>query len=116
MACAAALQLGGHEASRQWVLGDGAGWIKTQARQHFGAAVKILDWGQLRRVVVKAVRAARPRQERKRLYEGLREWLWRGQVDEALQVLESLRQAGQQVVALEAAIEYLHHQREWIGE
>ncbi len=119
LACAAALQLGGHQASQQSVLGDGASWIKTQAQQHFGTAVKILDWGHLWRVVAKAVRAARPGQEckreRKRLYEGLREWLWRGQVQEALQLLEGLRQAGQQVVALEAAIEYLHHQREWIG-
>lgn len=120
LTCAAAIELGGHEASRQSVLGDGAGWIKTQARQHCGAATKILDWSHLWRAVAKAVRAARGGQEykceRKRLYECLRESLWRGKVSEALRVLEGLRQAGQPVTALEAAIQYLNNQRDWIGD
>lgn len=36
LACAECIALRGHEAQRQAVLGDGANWIKTQARQHFG--------------------------------------------------------------------------------
>lgn len=119
LACAACEVLGGHEANRQSVLGDGAGWIKTQARQHFAVAVKILDWGHLWRVVAKAVRAARPGKvykcERKRLYECLREHLWRGRVDSAIGLLMQLR-GPEEVSLLEQAIEYIHNQRDWIGD
>lgn len=119
LACTACEGLRGHQASKQSVLGDGAGWIKTEAGQHFGAAVKILDWGHLWRVVAKAVRAACPGQqykrERKRLYECLRGQLWRGKVDEAIGILVGLRGC-EKVSALEGAIEYLHNQRDWIGD
>lgn len=119
LACAAATELGGHGAPRRCVLGDGAGWIKTEAERHFGSAAKILDWPHVWRAVAKAVRAARPgkarKEERRRLYGALRGHLWSGEVGEALAVLAGLR-AAEDVAALEQAIGYLRNQRGWIGD
>jgi hypothetical protein len=87
--------------------------------QHFGRAVKILDWPHVWRAVARAVRAARPgkqhRDERKRLYRGLREQLWHGRVDDAVGTLVALR-GSEEVPPLEAAIRYLHNQRDWLGD
>ena len=119
LACAAAIELGGHDAAQRVVLGDAANWIKTESQQHFASATKILDWPHLWRVVAKGVRAARPgnrhKAERKQLYEQLRELLWRGRVDEAIVVLVGLRDSDE-VGGLEEAIQYLHNQRDWIGD
>jgi len=60
LACAAADALGATESPTQLVLGDGADWIKHQARRHFPAAIGILDWPHLARVILRAVRAAQP--------------------------------------------------------
>jgi hypothetical protein len=118
LACAAAEELGGHDAHTAVVLGDGANWIKTEARQHFAGAVKILDWAHLWRATQQAVRAARPgrayRAERHGLYERLRGYLWQGMVSEAIDVLVGLRSA-ERVEALEAAIGYIQNQRDWTG-
>jgi hypothetical protein len=119
LACTECIRLGGHDARRQAVLGDAAGWIRAQAAQHFGGATKILDWPHVWRAVTRAVRAARPggrhKQERKGLYEALREPLWHGRVDEAVGVLAGLRGA-ERVQALEEAIQYLSNQRDWLGD
>ncbi len=118
LACASAEELGGHGADKAVVLGDRAGWIKTQARQHFARAVKILDWPHLWRATQKAVRAARPGRactaERHRLYEQLRDYLWQGRVSDAIELPIGLR-GNQRVEALEAAITYISNQRDWIG-
>ncbi len=119
LACAACIELGGHEAVMQSVHGDGANWIKSEAGRHFGAAVKILDWAHLWRAVARAVRSARPgkerKQERNELYQSLRELLWRGESAGAVEVLEGLR-GTEEATALEAAIKYIHNQRDWIGD
>lgn len=119
LACAACTELGGHEARRRAVLGDGAGWIKTEAEQHFGSAVRVLDWPHVWRAIARAVRAARPGKERRgergELYASLRARLWRGRVDEAISVLAGLRGADE-VAAIEDAIGYLDGQRGWIGD
>lgn len=118
LACAAANELGGHDAHKAVVLGDGAGWIKTESRQHFAQAVKILDWPHLWRATQKAVRAARPgrayKAERRGIYEQLRGCLWQGMVPEAIDVLVELRGA-ERAEVLEAAIRYIGNQRDWIG-
>jgi hypothetical protein len=119
---AAAYGLGGEEARRQQVLGDGADWIKTQAELHFPRALKTLDWGHVERVVHKAIRAALPggakQAQRKELHAAVPARLWEGDVEAALAVLAGMRPAADQepVAALEAAIEYIQGQRTWLGD
>jgi hypothetical protein len=121
LAYAAAEALGGEEARRQQVLGDGAGWIKTQANLHFPRALKTLDWGHIERVVHKAIRAALPgsgkRARRKELHASIPERLWNGDVEGALEALAELRPfvESESIAALEGAIEYLQGQRPWLG-
>lgn len=100
----------------------GKWWRPSEVGQHFGEATRILDWPHLPhlwRATQTAVRAARPgkacKSERKRLYEQLRGYLWRGQVDEAVGVLAGMRTV-ERVEALEAVIGYIQGQRDWIGD
>ena len=82
---AAACELGATEARPQVVLGDGAEWIKTQARVQFPDAVKILDWPHWWRKICDAVRSLQPgkraarRAWRKEQYEVLLPLLWGGE-------------------------------------
>jgi len=121
LAYGAAEALGGEEAKRQQVLGDGANWIKTQADLHFPRALKTLDWGHVERVVHKAIRAALPgsakRAQRKELHAAIPEGLWNGDVEGALRVLAGLRPVmeSEPIAALEEAIGYLQEQRPWLG-
>jgi len=119
---AAAQVLGGDEAHAQVVLGDGAGWIKTQTALHFPTATTILDWPHAARAMHRAIRAARPgargRAARRELYQALGKHLWHGEVDAALEALRVLRPAAdaEPVPALEETIEYLEGQRPWLGD
>jgi hypothetical protein len=121
LAYAAAHTLGGEEAQVQQVLGDGAGWIKTQAALHFPRAVKVLDWGHVARAVHKAIRAALPgkakRAQRKELHAEVPARLWWGDVEGALASLVGLRpgEGAEPPAALDEAIGYLHEQRDWLG-
>jgi hypothetical protein len=121
LAYAAAHALGGEEARVQQVLGDGAGWIKTQAQLHFPRAVKVLDWGHAERVVHKAIRAALPgkskRVQRKELHAHIPARLWQGDVEGALAALRGLRagEGAEPIARLEEAITYLNEQRDWLG-
>jgi hypothetical protein len=118
---AAAEQLQATEARQQVVLGDGAGWIKTQASEHFPEAVKILDWPHLWRKVRGAVRALQPgkraerRAWRKQQYEVLLPLLWQGEHEQARQHLQSLRPAGEAPPPKAEAIRYLDTQQDWLG-
>ncbi len=119
---AAACELGATEAQQQVVLGDGADWIKTQAEEHFPAAVKILDWPHLWRKIRAAVRALQPgkhpirRAWRKQQYEVLLPLLWSGEHEAALQHLQQLRPASRDAPpAWEEAIRYLETQQDWLG-
>lgn len=118
LACAAVDELGGHDGDKAVVLGNGAGWIKTESEQHFAYAGKILDRPHLWRATQQAVRVTRGgkacRAERRALYEQLRGCLWRGMASEALTVLVGLR-GPEKVEALEAAIRYMRNQQDWIG-
>jgi hypothetical protein len=122
LAYAAAYSLGGEEAKRQQVLGDGADWIKTQADLHFPRALKSLDWGHVERVVHKAIRAALPgganRTRRKELHASIPEQLWNGGVEGALAALARLGPAEgrEPIAALEEAIGYIQGQRTWLGD
>ena len=119
---AAASTLGATEAKQQVVLGDGANWIKTQAAEHFPAAVRILDWPHLWRKIRDAVRAIQPgkhaarRTWRKAQYEVLLPLLWQGQHEQASRHLEGVRATTRDVPApLEDAIRYLETQHDWLG-
>lgn len=91
---AAACALGGEHASRQTVVADGAGWIKTQAQAQFPDATTILDWPHLARAVHKAIRAARPgvrnREVRRAAHQAIPALLWNGDVDAAITTLQAL--------------------------
>lgn len=122
LAYAAACALHATEAQQQVVLGDGADWIKTQAREHFPDAVKILDWPHLWRKIQAAVRVLQPgnhptrRAWRKQQYDGLVPLLWSGEHAQALQYLRSLCPArGDVPPAVEAALRYLETQQDWLG-
>jgi len=118
---AAAHGLGGEQAARQTVLGDGADWIKTQAALHFPEATTILDWPHLARVVHRAIRAARPsradREVRRRARALIPALLWDGAVEAAATELADLPPAGAEPgAALEEALAYLASQRDWLGD
>ena len=119
---AAAHRLGGATAAEQIALGDGADWIKRQVVLHFPDAVGILDWSHLERCVRRAIRSVRPgslfRTERHALYETVFSALRQGDTQTALAALRPLRPAPplEPVAALEAALTYLHNQRDWIGD
>jgi hypothetical protein len=118
---AAAHELGGEQAGRQTVLGDGADWIKTQAALHFPAATTILDWPHLARVVHKAIRAARPgrrrREVRRQAHRLIASLLWEGEAEAAATELADLLPAGAEPVGvLEEALSYLATQRDWLGD
>jgi Uncharacterised protein family (UPF0236) len=118
---AAAQALDGDRAQQQTVLGDGASWIKTQARLHFPAATTILDWGHVERAVHKAIRAARPgaahRALRRQAHQVIPALLWRGEVDAAVAALAELRPpTGEPVPVLEETLTYLRNQRGWLGD
>jgi hypothetical protein len=121
LAGAAAVQLNGYAARDQFVLGDGAEWIKTQAAAHFPDAVGILDWAHVARAVHQAIRAACPgpaqRARRRELHQQLPDALWHGNVDTALAHLQALRPPtpAEPVAPLEAALNSLEGQRRWLG-
>ena len=120
VAYAAACQLGGDDALEQVVVADGAAWIKTQAALHFPDALTILDWPHVARAVHRAIRAARSgsrhRALRRELHRTIPDLLWTGQGAAAITALQALRVPGESVEALERAIDYLHHQRDWLGD
>jgi hypothetical protein len=118
---AAAHALGGDQAARQTVLGDGADWLKTQADLHFPEATTILDWPHLARAVHKAIRAVLPgaanAERRRRARREIPALLWHGEVEAAATELADLLPAGAEpVAALTDALTYLASQRTWLGD
>lgn len=130
LAYAAATQLGAVggpvEAREQFVLGDGASWIHTQAELHFPDARGILDWAHVERALHQAIRAACPgranRPRRRDLHRRVPDLLWHGDVDAALAALMALRPTGggtaggEPVSRLEQTISYLTTQRAWLRD
>jgi hypothetical protein len=118
---AAAHALGGEQAERQTVVGDGADGIKAQAALHFPTATTILDWGHLERAVHKAIRAARPgrahRALRRQAHRLIPALLWDGEVEAAATELADLVPAdAEPVAALDDALSYLATHRAWLGD
>jgi hypothetical protein len=118
---AAARALGGAGAVRQTVVGDGAAWIKTQARLHFPEATTILDWPHLARAVHQAIRAARPgaaqKDVRRQAHRDIPAVLWGGDVDGAVATLLALVPPGPPLPPLVGdTVTYLREQRAWIGD
>ena len=122
LAYAAAHALGGNRAHEQVVLGDGAGWIKAQARWHFPEALGILDWAHVSRALHKAIRAARPGRAhkalRRQLHQAIPDTLWHGDLDATLAALRALCPAppAEPVPVLEETLRYLDGQRAWLGD
>jgi len=118
---AAAQALGGDQARRQTVVGDGADWIKQQAALHFPTATTILDWGHLVRAVHKAIRAARPgpanRALRRQAHHLIPALLRDGEVEAAATELAALLPtAAEPVAAVTEVLTYLANQRDWLGD
>lgn len=118
LAEAAAREVGLDEESSV-VVADGAQWIKQEAQRHFARATHILDWFHLWRVVRKAIRETQREQQHpetwlKQEKDEIKNWLWHGEVDPAIKRLQSWKEKGEGK-ALEAALTYLEHQRDWIG-
>jgi hypothetical protein len=104
------------------VFGDGADWIKAQAREHFPEALKILDWPHLWHKMRDAMRSvqsgkrATRRAWRKQQYEVLLPPIWQGERQAALVHLHRLRPPGGEVpLPLEDAIRYLETQADSLG-
>nr|MBF6592372.1 hypothetical protein [Ktedonobacterales bacterium] len=127
LAYAAATQLGAvggpaREAREQFVLGDGATWIHTQAGPHFPNAQSILDWAYVERALHQAIRAAcsgrANRSRRRDLHRVIPDHWWHGDVDATLVALTALRPGApgaDSVARLEATIRYPRTQRAWLG-
>ena len=117
---AAADALGATRSPRQVVLGDGADWIKHQTARHFPAALPILDWPHVWRVLERAIRAACPgaanRAQRRALYQALGDDLWQGRGDAVVAALTELAGAEPPRGALAEALTYLDTQRDWLGD
>jgi hypothetical protein len=121
-AAEAASQVGKAQ-QEQVVLADGAGWIKKETQKHFPEATCILDWPHLWRTVAKAVRAVALQREADQKWvqqqlKQLGDWLWKGEVEAAQAVLRGWQEEQKShlsLKALEAALTYLHTQRDWIG-
>lgn len=111
------------EAREQFVLGDGAAWIHTQAELHFPDARGILDWAHAERALHQAIRAACPgranRSRRRDLHRAIPDRLWHGDLDATLAALVALRPTGsgaEPVARLEQTIRYLQGQRAWVRD
>jgi len=126
LAYAAATELGAVggavEAREQFVLGDGAAWIHTQAALHFPEARSILDWAHVERALHQAIRAACPgranRARRRDWHRAIPDLLWHGDVDGTLAALLALRPGrvgAESVSRLEQAMSYLTTQRAYLG-
>jgi hypothetical protein len=122
LAYAAATDLGAAQACEQFVLGDGASWIHTQADLHFPDAVGILDWSHVERALHQAIRAACPgrpnRARRREFHRAIPAVLWHGDIDGTLAALVALRPSApgaDPIARLEEAITYLTTQRAWLG-
>ena len=89
-----------------------------EAQQHFAKATPLLDWFHLWRVVRKAIRETQRQQQHpetwlKQERAESKNWLWHGEVDQAVKRLQSWQEKGESN-ALEAALTYLEQQRDWI--
>ena len=118
---AAAAALGGEQAGRQTVGGDGAAWLTTQAALHFPTAPIILAGPHLAGTVPAGIRAARPgrgnREVRRQPYATIRGLLWDGAVEAAAtEVADRPPAEVAPVAALEEALRYLATQRDWLGD
>ena len=75
-----------------FILGDGARWISKIRKERFPGTVYILDWYHLREKLLLALDLTLPNDEtrRKDNCSTLRNYLWRGMTQEAIQALSEL--------------------------
>ena len=90
---AEALELGFGRYREVFVVGDGAGWVRTIHRDAFSTAVYVLDWYHLREKVRRAFRQSLPDddKERRRQRKEVLADFWMGRKKMALHRLEALR-------------------------
>lgn len=100
------------------LLGDGARWIatffKTQLAGWPGSEL-MLDWYHLSKKCYELTSLiARGRGAKKALFSQLLYRLWRGQLDEALALLEAYRPQAKDTDSLETLMRYLSERREYL--
>jgi hypothetical protein len=109
------------QARRVVLLGDGARWIRDLQQTHFFDALYILDWFHLRRELRRALRRAAAELGSDYMavvHMTLRDLLWFGEVDLALERLDRLRgrlAGGDARDALLSFKRYVRNNRDGIG-
>lgn len=102
---------GGNLKSKVTLLGDGARWIMRFFQQHlvsWPAAVLILDWYHCRKKCYDLTSMiCRGRKAKSELLGLLLKHLWRGQVQDALDILEEYRPQAKNTEKLDELINYL---------
>jgi hypothetical protein len=114
---------GGRDAQRMsfvriTLLGDGARWITRFFQEHLAAwslATLILDWYHCRKkCYVLTSLICRGRQAKAELLGLLLQQLWRGQVQDALDILEEYRPQAKNLAKLDELINYLTNRQAYI--
>ena len=109
------------QAGRVVLLGDGARWIRELQQTHFFDALYVLDWFHLQRELRRALRGAAAELGHDYVaaaHMTLRDLLWFGEVDLALEHLDRLRgklAGGDARDALLVLKRYIHNNRDGIG-
>lgn len=88
---ATACQVQADRAARLVMLGDGAPWIWNLVQTHFPQAIQIVDWYHAEEHLETVAQAAFSDPEQQQAWlDPLRQALWEGQVEEVIQVCQSL--------------------------
>lgn len=103
---------------RVTLVSDGAFWIREFVAERLSALPRfefVLDWLHLsKRSRELTSRIGRSREERRALYQKVRSRLWRGEVAEALEVLEEQRAGTNHPERLDELIGYIRNRQESI--
>jgi hypothetical protein len=111
--------LGAHRGTRRLlVLADGARWIRDwfEALGCDGKTMIVRWWHLVKRCQQDLSRACCGREHRREVESAVLKALWRGQVDEALEVLRSRRAEMRNVEVLEDLIGYLEVRRDYLPD
>jgi hypothetical protein len=109
---------GGGVSAKVTLLGDGARWIANFFKEHLAAwplAELIVDWYHCRKKCYDLTSLiCRGRQAKSELLNLLLRHLWRGQVQDAIDILEEYRPQAKNIEKLEELIKYLDNRRPYL--
>jgi hypothetical protein len=112
------LSLSGSLQTKITLLGDGARWISRFFQERLAAwplAARLLDWYHCRKKCYELTSLiCRGRQAKAELLGGLLKHLWRGQVQEAIAILEQYRPQAKNLEKLTELINYLKNRQAYI--